>query len=408
VQQAGRHRPEHGVPAVSRAGRRILAGLAAVAVVVAAVVVFVATRPAPFTVTAHFVEAPGLYVGNDVAILGVPLGRVTKVTPGGSDVAVEMSLPSGTQVPADAQAVLLSPNVASDRFVELSPPYTGGPRMSSGASIPTSRTHTPVEVDEIFSAIDSLAKALGPNGIDRNGSVGDTLHVLAQNAAGNGQRVHDTIDALSKALPAVSSNAQQLTTLLQSLDGLSRALADHDSTVSAFFSDLATASSQLAGERQDLATALASMQTALGQLGTFVQTNRATLGADIQNLSSISSALIAHQRELIEVFDTAPLAISNLGAIVDTTNPTGPQARVRASLQPGQVALVNQYCGASPLPHLGRLGLGPIGPVLGSQTTATTWDLLCVALDAILQEPPAPGAPAIPDLGVARFIGGGS
>lgn len=391
--------------------RLVLVGAAAAAVIAGAAGAYLGTRPAPLTLTVHFVEAPGLYVGNNVDILGVPIGRVTRITPGGEDVAVELSMPHDTRLPAVVDAVLLSPNVASDRFVALSPPYTGGPLLQSGASIPVARTHTPVEVDEVFKAIDDLAKALGPNGVDKDGSVGDALHVVAQNVAGNGQRLHDTIDALARALPALSSNAQQLTGLLSNVDTLTRALADHNSTVSAFYHDLATATSQLAGEREDLATALASLQTALGQLGTFVQSNRAAIGGTVQNLITVSNALLAHQRELIETFDVTPLAIGNLGRTVDTSDPANPRARVRASLQPGQVALINQYCGQSSLPHVTRLGLQPVGgllgPILGtSGSTGTPWDLLCVTLDAVLQEPPAPGAPAIPDLGIARFLGG--
>jgi virulence factor Mce-like protein len=397
--------------AVSPRSRLVLAGAAVAVVVAAGVTAFVATRPAALTLTVHFVEAPGLYPGNNVDILGVPIGRVTRITPGAEDVAVELSLPHDTRLPANAEAVLLSPNVASDRFVALSPPYTGGPLLQSGASIPVSRTHTPVEVDEVFKAIDDLAKALGPNGVDKDGSVGDALHVVAQNVAGNGQRLHDTVAALARALPALSSNAKQLTGLLTNVDTLTRALADHNATVSAFYADLATATSQLAGEREDLATALASLQTALGQLGTFVQSNRATIGASVRNLITVTNALLAHQRELIETFDVAPLAIANLGATFDGSDPTNNRARVRASLQPGQVALINQYCGQSSLPHVTALGLQPVagllGPVLGTSTsTGTPWDLLCVTLDAVLQEPPAPGAPQIPDLGVARFLAG--
>ncbi len=389
--------------------RLVLAGVAAAVLVAAGTTAVVATRPAPLTVTVHFVEAPGLYVGNNVDILGVPIGRVTRITPGGEDVAVELSLPHDTRLPANAEAVLLSPNVASDRFVALSPPYTGGPQLQSGASIPVSRTHTPVEVDEVFTAIDDLAKALGPNGVDRDGSVGDTLHVLAQNVSGNGRLLHDTVDALARALPAIGSNARQLTGLLTNVDTLTRALADHNATVSAFYQDLARATSQLAGEREDLATALASLQTALGQLGTFVQSNRAAIGASVQNLIVVSNALLAHQRELIETFDVAPLAVGNLGRTVDTSDPANPRARIRVSLQPGQRAVIDQYCGQSSLPHVTRLGLQPVGgllgPILGTPAqTGTPWDLFCVALDALLQEPPAPGAPPIPDLGIARFV----
>ncbi|HEX3606934.1 MAG TPA: MCE family protein [Candidatus Dormibacteraeota bacterium] len=379
--------------------RRVVAGAAAATVVVLGGVLggYVATRPAQLVITAHFVSAPGLYVGNHVDILGVPIGKITRITPGERDVAVEMSLPHDTRVPANAQAVLTAANVVSDRFVQLSPPYTSGPQMQSGASIPTSRVVTPVEVDQLYQSLDELGRALGPNSVDPNGSLGDLVGVAAQNLDGNGQRLHDAITGLAKALPAVSKNSQQLGSLLTDLDTLSRALANHDDTVSAFYRDLATATSQLAGERQDIATALSTLQTALGQLGTFVQNNRAALGANIQNLVTVSNALLAHQRQLIETFDVLPLTISNLGAAVES-DPDGLRLRVRASLQPGQPALIAQYCGSSSLPHTTRLLPGGGG---------TTFDLLCVALDAVLQEPPPPGAVSIVDLGIARFLASG-
>jgi virulence factor Mce-like protein len=382
---------------VSTRQRIVLASVAAAAVVVAAVVAFLTSRPAPLRITAHFLSAPGLYVGNHVDILGVPVGRISKITPGDRDVAVEMTLPHDQKVPANAEAVLTAANVVSDRFIQLSPPYTAGPLMKSGADIPTSRVHTPVEVDEVFSSLDELGKALGPNGIDRNGSLGDAFHVAAENLDGNGQRLHDTITGLARALPAVSANAKQLTSLLDDLDTLSRALANHDDTVSAFYRDLATATAQLAGERQDIATALSTLQTALGQLGTFVETNKAALSANIGNLVTVTNALLAHQRQLIETFDVMPLTISNLGQTVESDQ-DGLRVRIRASLQPGQQALIAQYCGSSSVPHTSRLAPGGGG---------TTWDVLCTALDALLQEPPPPGAVPIPDLGVARFLAAG-
>jgi virulence factor Mce-like protein len=386
-----------GVHTVSARRRIVIAAVAAVVVAGGAVGAVVATRPAPLRITAHFLSAPGLYVGNHVDILGVPVGKITKITPGDRDVAVELSLPSDQKVPADAQAVLTAANVVSDRFVQLSPPYTGGPLMMSGGDIPTSRVHTPVEVDELFASLDELGKALGPNGVDRNGSLGDLFHVTAQNLDGNGQRLHDTIVGLAKALPALSGNAKQLTSLLDDLDTLSRALANHDDTVSAFYRDLATATAQLAGERQDIATALSTLQSALGQLGTFVQDNRAALSANIGNLVTVTNALLAHQRELIETFDVLPTTISNLGATVES-DADGLRVRIRASLQPGQVPLIAEYCGQSALPHTTRLLPGGGG---------TPWDVLCVALDALLQEPPPPGAVPVPDLGVARFLAAG-
>jgi phospholipid/cholesterol/gamma-HCH transport system substrate-binding protein len=382
-------------------GRLVLAAFAAVAVgLVAATVYSVVGGNAPFgpqplVIKADFVEAPGLYVGSNVDILGVAVGKINKITPNGSDVVVEMSVKPGIHVPGNAIAALLSPTVVSDRVVELAPAYTGGPQMESGGEIPTSRTRTPVEVDKIFSSVDALVKALGSNSANHTGSLADLLHVTAQNFAGNGQNLSNTIKALAQALPAVSSNDAQLTTLLKNLDSLSRALADHDSTVSAFYSDLAGASTELAGERSDLAAALSNLQVVLGQLATFVAQNHQAASADVKNLVTITNALLAHQQALIETIDVTPLALGNFAGTIDSSYPGGPVLRVRLDDLPGTLAVVQQFCGSSGTPHAVKL----------AAKTGTTFDLLCAALFALTQEPPPPGSPQNPNLGLQQFLG---
>ena len=57
------------------------------------------------TVTAHFPHSIGIFEGSDVTIMGVPVGRVQKVTPNGRSVTVEMTYSSDYKLPADVKAV---------------------------------------------------------------------------------------------------------------------------------------------------------------------------------------------------------------------------------------------------------------------------------------------------------------
>lgn len=347
-------------------------------------------------IKADFVEAPGLYVGSNVDILGVAVGKITRITPNGTDVVVEMSVKPGTKVPSGAFAALLSPTVVSDRVVELAPAYTSGSELQNGAEIPTSRTRTPVEIDKIFSSLDELVKALSSSGSNQSGSLADLLHVSAQNFTGNGKKLHDTIQSLAQALPAVSSNSAQLTSLIDNLDVLAKALADHDSTVSAFYTDLAGGTAQLAGERQDLAAALSSLQVLLGQLATFIQQNHDSSSTDIKNLVTITNALIAHQQALIETIDVTPLALGNFAATIDSSYQGGPKARVRLDSLPGSSSAVQQFCGAStPLAREAKFPLNQ----------GSAFDLLCVALAGLEQEPgPPQPVPNNPSLGLQQFL----
>src|SRR3989337_2825358 len=77
------------------------------------------------TLTAHFPRTISIYEGSDVRVLGVPIGTVDTVTPSGTDVVVTMSYDAVVKVPEDAAAVIVSPSVVGDRFVQLTPRYTG-------------------------------------------------------------------------------------------------------------------------------------------------------------------------------------------------------------------------------------------------------------------------------------------
>ncbi len=77
------------------------------------------------TVTAHFPRAVSVYKGTDVRVLGVNVGRVTAVTPEGNSVRVEMEYDAKYQLPSDAKAVIVTPTLVADRFVQLTPAYDG-------------------------------------------------------------------------------------------------------------------------------------------------------------------------------------------------------------------------------------------------------------------------------------------
>ena len=63
------------------------------------------------------------------------MGKIDSIEPRADDVKITMTVQDGVKLPADARALIISPNLVSARFVQLTPAYTGGPVMSDDASI---------------------------------------------------------------------------------------------------------------------------------------------------------------------------------------------------------------------------------------------------------------------------------
>ncbi|MFD4642781.1 MCE family protein [Lentzea sp. NPDC058436] len=263
-------------------------------------------------VTAHFAAAVGVYPGGDVRVLGVKVGTIDEVTPEGKTVKVVFTVDRDVRVPENAQAVVVSPSVVSDRYVQLAPAYTGGPVLGDNAVIPRERTATPVELDELYSSLDKLTTALGPNGANADGALADLLNSAARNLEGNGQALNDTLKNLGQATRTLSGSKEDLFATVDNLQKFTAMLAANDSQVRDFNKQLADVSKMLADERGDLGAALSELATALGLVQGFIKDNREALKSNVDKLASITQVLVNQRAALAETLDVAPLALGNL------------------------------------------------------------------------------------------------
>jgi phospholipid/cholesterol/gamma-HCH transport system substrate-binding protein len=308
---------------------KLVAPLVIAALVVAALVTFVFNGGHTKSLTAEFPRAVSLYEGSDVRVLGVPVGKVDSVTPSGTHVVVTMHYDAGVQIPADAKAVIISPSIVGDRFVQLTPAYTGGQTLADGATLTEDQTAVPLELDDIYSSIDDLTVAMGPTGANKKGALTDLLDTTARNFAGQGPKFHQTIEDFSRLSGTLADNKDQLFGSMRELEGFVRTLAHNDRTVREFNSSLADVSSMLKGERGDLAASLHNLGIAMRQVSGFVRDNREVLGHNIAGLDRISQVLVKQRAALAETLQDAPLALNNLAL---TYNPQAGTLDTRANL----------------------------------------------------------------------------
>ena len=264
------------------------------------------------TLKASFKRTVGLYVNSDVRVLGVKIGKVTTITPQGDVVRVTMEYDAKYKLPADAKAVVVSPSIVSDRYVQITPVWRSGAALPSDADLPIDRTLVPVELDEIYSALDELNRALGPDGANANGALSNLLDVGAKNLKGNGQLLNTTLADLSKAVETLATSREDLFGTVGNLQDFTTTLATSDQTVRRFNADLAEVADQLAGERDDLALAVKQLSLALGEVATFVRDNKGALTDNVRDLASITGTLVKQKKALEEFLDNSAVALTNL------------------------------------------------------------------------------------------------
>ena len=285
------------------------------------------------TLTASFPRTIAIYEGSDVRVLGVTVGQVEEVVPSGTDVQVTLSYDADVQVPADASALIVSPAIVGDRYVQLAPAYSGGEVLADGAVLDISRTEVPLELDDVYAGIDELTVALGPEGANESGALSDLLVQTAENFAGQGPAFNQAIRDFSQLSRTLDDNREELFGAGRQLNAFLETLADNDTTVRDFNDSLAQVSDLLADERGDLAASLDNLGTALVEVKDFVQDNRALLGENIAGLNRVTKILVRQRGALDEILRVAPVALNNLAL---TYNPQAGTLDTRAN--PSQLA----------------------------------------------------------------------
>ena len=335
---------------------RILGIVLAVAVV-AAVVLLVLPGDGQKHLTADFPRTVSLYQGSDVKILGVKVGTVDSVTPAGTAVVVKMSYDAKYKVPADAKAVMVSPSIVGDRFIQLTPVYKGGGVLADNTHLGTDRTATPLELDQIYGSLNDLSIALGPQGANKGdangvGALTRLLDSTARNFGGQGVQFNKTLSNLGKLTKTLADNKDQLFGTAKQLEVFVHTLSQNDTTVRQFNDSLASAADMLAGERQDLAAALRNLGTAMVKVNGFVRDNKDLLAKNIRGLNTVAKTLVKRRNELDETLKDAPTALSNLSlaynprvGTLDTRNNTGESIN---QLQNNPAAMICSFLAGTP------------------------------------------------------------
>lgn len=275
-------------------------------------------------VTAYFAQFKGIYVGDDVTALGVPIGTITSVEPQADQVKVEMDLDPDHPVPADVRAAVVAQSLVSVRSIVLGPVGSkDAAPLEDGATIPISRTAIPVEWDDIKDQLVDLSAALGPNGANKNGATSDLISSGAKFLEGNGATLNQTITDVSEAMSTLSDNSGDLFATVRNLQVFVTAIKGSDTQMREFVQRLAQVASILDADRLLLHGALTGLHSAFKNVNTFLKENKDLTVSTLEELRSTTSMLASNRQEIADILQTGPTAVSNFYKIMDPRGSNG-------------------------------------------------------------------------------------
>jgi phospholipid/cholesterol/gamma-HCH transport system substrate-binding protein len=268
-------------------------------------------RVTTYRVVGYFTSAVGLYPGDDVRVVGVPVGSIESISPQADAVKITMTVQDSVKLPADARAVIVAPNIVAARFIQLTPPYEQGPAMEDGGSIGLDRTAVPVEWDDVKSELTELSQQLGPQAGQVQGPLSGFINQAADTFDGNGDSFRRALRELSQTAGRLGDSRTDLFGTVKNLQILIDALSRSNEQIVQFSGHLASVSQVLADSSVDLDNTLGALNQALSDIRGLLDENNETLIGSINRLTDFTSLVSNQSDDVEQILHVLPNAMAN-------------------------------------------------------------------------------------------------
>ncbi len=268
-------------------------------------------RVTTYQVVGYFTSAAGLYPGDEVRVVGVPVGTIESISPQADAVKITMRVNDDVKVPAEARAVIMAPNLVSARYIQLTPVYQQGPPMKDGGSIELDRTAVPVEWDEVKTELTRLSQQLGPAAGQVQGPLSEFVDQAADTFDGNGDSFRQALRELSRTAGRLGDSSPDLFGTVKNLQILVDALSNSNEQIVQFSGHLASVSQVLADSSAGLDATLGSLNQALSDVRGFLDENNETLVNNLNRLTDFTSILTNQTDDVEQILHVLPNAMAN-------------------------------------------------------------------------------------------------
>lgn len=262
-------------------------------------------------ITAYFANANGIFPGDEVRILGVPVGEIETIEPQPQRVKISFWVDAKYKVPAEAIAMIIAPTLVTARAIQLAPVYTDGAALDNGAVIPQRRTAVPVEWDDLRAQLETLADNMQPNEPGGVSNFGALVNTAADNLRGEGQNIRASIIALSQTLSTLGDHSKDTFGTVQNLATLVSSLQTSTDLMGQLNKNFATVTGLLANDPNEVGNALVDLNVAVADVKEFVGDIRPSVGTATAKLASISEALNTSIGDIKQLLHVAPTTIAN-------------------------------------------------------------------------------------------------
>lgn len=197
-----------------------------VMVLVALVAYLIVFDPAKKTLgyCAIMPDAIGLYPGNHVTMLGIPVGKVTAVDPENGSVRVAFTVDATHPLHGQVTATTVSDTLVADRDLEVLGDSKSPDRWPTGTCV--TKTFTPKSLTQTLEAFSRLAEQINGNGDPaQQDRLRDAVQAFDRSTTGTGPKLNQLIKDLGSAMNHPDAAVGHLGAMLDAFSSLAQSVS---------------------------------------------------------------------------------------------------------------------------------------------------------------------------------------
>jgi phospholipid/cholesterol/gamma-HCH transport system substrate-binding protein len=231
---------------------------------------------------AEFNDASGLVSGEEVRVAGIKVGTVTDIKLGHLKAIVTFTV-KGVDLGQGTTAGIEVKTLLGQHFLSLTP--SGSGKLSAGATIPLSRTSTPVNIVPAFQQLTTQTEQIDTKQV---AAAFDSLSTTLDKTA---PEMTSTLRGLSRISRSITVRDQQIRELFARTSFVSGVVADRDQDIAQLLTDTNTVLAELDKRRETITSIINGTDALARQLSGLVKDNQGQLRPALTKLNGVLAVL---------------------------------------------------------------------------------------------------------------------
>jgi phospholipid/cholesterol/gamma-HCH transport system substrate-binding protein len=269
---------------------------------------------------AEFTDASGLVPGEEVRVAGIKVGTVKSIKLGKGaqrgSVVITFTV-KGLDLGRSTGAGIEVKTLLGQHYLSVTP--SGGGKLSKDATIPLTRTTTPVNIVPAFQQLTTDTQQID------TAEVAKAFDVLSTTLTRTAPQMSQTLRGLARLSESVTKRDAEIHELFARTSQVSGIVADRDNDIAQLLGDSNTVLAELNRRRQTITSIINGTGALARQLSGLVNDNRGQLAPALAKLNGVLAVLRANRSNLDQAIRVAAVYgrefvnVGGSGRFFDTT-----------------------------------------------------------------------------------------